>query len=252
MRPPGRWVSLTVIAAAGLALALLLDLPWPVRLAIVALVVVLAAGPFLLDRSARRTLRRHHDEIEEWAAATGMTYQPTLDRPEWVRWLPWRPHATLGPAVSGSYEGRQLTVAEYSRSRTLPHGGVVREAMVVCVVPLSRSHPDLVVDLPVLARWWPGRHVARFRTGEVAFDRRFRVRAEDPDHAAALLGPELRAGMLTHELPLWEVHERELIVAWPLSLRPAEMPERLAATLRLVELIEAAEDVAGGDIHIEE
>jgi hypothetical protein len=231
-------VSLAAIVVAGLALAFLVDLPWPVRVAIVAAVLVLAAGPFLLDRSASRTLRRHHAEFEAWATGAGLTYEPSPDQPEWVRWLPWRPHATVGPAATGTYEGRDLTVAEYSRSRAQPHGGVVREAMVVCAVPLARSHPDLVVDLPSVARWWPGRQVARFRTGEVAFDRRFRVRAEDPDHAAELLGPELRTGMLAHELPLWEVHGKHLLVTWPFDLRPAEMPERLAATLRLAALID--------------
>ena len=228
-----------MVAAAGLALAILLDLPWPARLAIIVLVAVLVAGPILLDQSARRAIRRHYTDIETWAAAEGLDYKAALDRPDWVRWLPWRPHASLGPVVSGEYQGRQVTIAEYSRSRELPHGGSVREAMVVAVVPLTREHPDLAVDLPTVTRWWPGRQAARFRTGDVAFDRRFRVRAEDPDDATRLLGPELRAEMLARELPLWEIHDADLIVAWPLSLRPRDLPPRLASTLRLVELIEA-------------
>lgn len=159
--------------------------------------------------------RQRLDEMRRWAAANGWTYTPRPDV-DWGRRLPGRGRRGVSFAVTGTIDGRQVTVAEYRYreiNATTDQPSFRTHRYVLTVVWLSRPGPTVAVvrrgALSQFVRSLFGGGTST--TGDEEFDRGYRVATDDPAGAASVLGPDLVAGHVTGAFPDWSMRGDELM-----------------------------------------
>ena len=202
-----------------------------------ALVVVLAVVNV-------RAERRRSEGIAAWAVAHGWRY---LRRPdvEWGAWLPGRNRAGVSFAVSTSVDGRIVSLAEYSyteHSSAGTEGGSTSTThrYVLVVVRLRRAYPRLAVERRgAFSRLGRALFGGGVQTGDEAFDRAFRVVAEQPAAAPVQITPALMAEHLAGTVPTWQIRGCELLATWSGRLTgPDQIPSFCRPMLRVAAVVD--------------
>jgi hypothetical protein len=209
--------------------------------AFLALAIVLAVA-------ARRRERRRREALQVWAVRSGWQYRP---RPqvEWWRRMPGRNKRGVALALSGVVGGRPASAAEYSytTTSTTHYGASVQSTSsthhyVLYVVRLRGPWPAMAVQRRGAASRF-GRALFGDRATAVGyepFDSAFRVSAEHAEQVRGLLGRELLAEHVAGRLPDWSLHGDELMtMETGLIADPAIIPGRLAALVRIADLLES-------------
>ncbi len=191
-----------------------------------------------------RAERARKAVLWDWAVTHGWTFTER-GRAAWTARLPGRNSRGLGVIVSGSLGGRWVTVAEYSYQTTSSSGDsttTTTHNFIVVLVVLDRMYPPVSVRhrgvFSQLGRAMFGDKPTA--TGYGLFDSQFRIDAQDPVCAKALVGPALIAAHTARTVPSWSLVGAELLTRIPTSgkLRdPNMIPGYAAQLLRVADLL---------------
>ncbi|GAB3942788.1 hypothetical protein GCM10027614_30460 [Micromonospora vulcania] len=221
-------------------------------LAVLGCVLALALVGLLVGLIAysRRRERDRRDVFQQWAMQHGWTVVPAPNV-DWGSRLPGRNRRGVSLALFGAVGGYRVSVAEYSYTET--HTSTSGDGMggtttttsshshpyVVIVVHLDEPHPAISVQ--------PRTAVSRIGqvlfgdagpvTGDQNFDKHYRV-AGDPVAVGQLVGPALRAEHLAGTVPLWALHQTELMTYQPGRIdSPYQIPNLAAPLIRAAALL---------------
>ncbi|MFY1617088.1 hypothetical protein [Micromonospora sp. WMMD736] len=153
----------------------------------------------------------------------------------------------------GAIGGYRVSVAEYSYTETHTStsgdglGGTTTTTSshshpyVVIVVHLDEPHPTISVQ-PRTAVSRMGQVLfgdAGTVTGDQNFDKHYRV-AGEPVAVRQLIGPALRAEHVAGSVPLWALHQTELMTYRPGRIEsPSQIPDLAAPLIRVAVLLTA-------------
>lgn len=198
---------------------------------VVFVVVVAAAGMFVLLPVLRHSDRTHRDNVARWASAHGWRYH---DRPHpaWSARLPGRESGRVVFAVTGVVDNRLITAAEY---RFESH------RFTVVVVHLDRPYPPLTVLDRELSREIGDAFAGStpIHTGHATFDRHFRATAVDQRYARLMLDPVMIQTQLDGPVERWSLAGRDLLTYTPgAPSSPAAIPELARPVMHLADLLE--------------
>jgi hypothetical protein len=194
----------------------------------------------------RERERARLDRIHQWAAHFGWVVTTSV-AVDWIARLPSERRQPRGVTlmVSGVVRGRPVAVAEYfyvaesmadsngTRTTTTTH-------LIVTAVRLATAYPPIAVQprraMSRLGRAMFGAGVTS--TGHNAFDRRFRVRTEEPALVRALFGPALLGEHLAGSVPLWDLAGYDLLT-WQRGRLddPRQIPALVASLVRVADLL---------------
>jgi hypothetical protein len=208
--------------------------------------VVLAVGLIVVAIVLqKRREERWRFFLRGWAKQRGwqVTFDPQVD---WPERLPGRHKRGVTMVLSGVLNGRRVAVGDYHHTTTTtspgPNGTTSTTTHthrhIVTVVWLNRPTPSVAIHHrgPVsrLGRRMFGDPATA--TGHAEFDRRFRIESRTPDEARRLFGPALIAEHLADRLPLWNLHNGNL-----LAHQNGRIKEPDAAVTMITPLIRVAD-----------
>jgi hypothetical protein len=146
--------------------------------------------------------------------------------------------------ISGGYRGRAVLAFDYAFSGRFQEG-TVRETYAVYAVDLPARLPDLALAPEgIRGRMRTAMGRGDVRVGDDAFDRTFRIDCADPNHAAAILHPEVRRKVLEAGKRSYRF-ENGALLTWELGSIDAYAldPKRLERQFDLlVSLVDAVPD----------
>jgi hypothetical protein len=213
----------TLAVAAGVVFVLIV--------VVVALVAVLT----------RRRRRGRAGRLEGWAHENGwtVTRRPVVD---WGVRLPGGNRDGIATMISGRVRGRPVSVAEY-----VVTGGRTDVTMVspdniyaVTVAVLAQPLPGISVEPrgPTSLRDQVVAGPGESATGNVAFDRTYRIRTNDPDAVPRWCTSQVIEAHLRGQIPAWSVHGNELLTYENGRLIPAAIPGRIGPVTYLADLLD--------------
>ncbi|MDG6110293.1 hypothetical protein Daura_49480 [Dactylosporangium aurantiacum] len=209
---------------------------------VVALIVVSAVVAARRERERREALR-------VWAKRHGWQ---VVERPqvEWGRRMPGGNRRGVSLALFGTLGGRPVAVGDYSYTTTststdangATHTTTTTHHYIAVVVRLRTPRPSVAVH-----RRGGGSKLWRSMFGDratavgiEAFDRAYRVNAQDASLVRAVIGGTLIAEHVAGWLPDWSVEGNELLTFVQGRIgAPERIPAQVGPLLRVAELIEA-------------
>ncbi|MCW6010565.1 hypothetical protein K1W54_39355 [Micromonospora sp. CPCC 205371] len=179
--------------------------------------------------------RRRRSALQDWARRNGWRYVES-PRVEWMSRLPGTSQRRVTLALTGVLNGREVTVADYSYTRTSTSttaGGdsgsrtstsSTTHHLVVVVVSLPEPGPTLAVErrggLSKLGRAIFGDKPTAL--GDEQFDSKFRLTGPDPDTIRRYVGPALAAEHIAGRVPPWSLYGTQLLTYYESRLDDAE------------------------------
>ncbi|MBP2334011.1 hypothetical protein JOF41_000189 [Saccharothrix coeruleofusca] len=213
-----------------------------IAFAVLAVAALLIAAGVAADRKYRAT-------VSAWAAAQGWRYREGGGGP-WTACLPRGDARKVRLQVEG-FRHYPVTVAHYqydttsTSSKTDMNGQSTRSTsttthhLTVHVVHLPFTYPPIAVRRRGL-----GSRIARgagYRdgkaTGDEEFDRRFRVRVDDPAVVPALITPALVRAHLDGVVPEWSLAGADLVSTSTGRIRVESVFSGLDPLLRVADLL---------------
>jgi hypothetical protein len=211
---------------------------------------LLCVGIFLtlivvLTVVTRRRERERQEALYQWA--TQHEWQMTRRPPAtWARRMPGGRGGVVSLALNGTLAGRPVAIGEYSYTTTTSSGSdgatsTETHHYVLTVVWLRQPAPTMSVSrrgsMSKLGRTLFGDRATA--VGHEAFDRAYRVSANDPRLIPAVLRPPLVVEQLTGRLPDWSVEGHEVLTYRSGRIGdPASIPAQFAGSLRIADLID--------------
>jgi hypothetical protein len=208
----------------------------------IALAIVLAVVAARRERERKEGLRR-------WATYNGwtMTLRPAVD---WGRRLPGRNRRGVTLALSGTVDGRPVTIAEYyyteTTTSTNANGSSTSSSTtyhyVLLLARLNRPGPTIsVYRRGALSKF--GRSLFGDRAtaiGHEPFDSEYRVAAKDASVVAHVLRPALVQEHIAGRLPEWSLEGQDLLTyRRGLIGDPATIPGQFAPLVRVATLLDS-------------
>jgi hypothetical protein len=196
---------------------------------------VIAAGFALIVYANWWTAKRRRETFRALATARNWTYVPADDSlPE--QW-PGSPfgigrHPRARNVVSGVHDGRPFVAFDYSYKTTSSGSNgssTSTEQYSICALAREGSLPGLEVT----RQSWFGRFATALgmqdhQVADPEFNRRYRVRAQTPEFAAAVLQPTTTATLLAADFGAWRI-TGDAILSWEKGKhRPEELDARFA------------------------
>lgn len=214
-----------------------------------ALLLTLVGSLVGLTAVTRRRERDRRDVLQQWAKQHGWAFVPSPNV-DWGSRLPGRNRRGVSLALFGAIGGYRVSVAEYSYTDVHIStngdgmGGTTTTTSshshpyVVVLVHLDEPHPTIAVQ----------RHTTVSRIGQVQFgdtvpatgdqnfDKHYRVAGEPV--AGQFIGPALRAEHLAGTVPLWALHQAELMTYQPGRIEsPSQIPDLATPLIRVAALL---------------
>jgi hypothetical protein len=208
--------------------------------ALVCLAVVGLIGLLVLAAvSTQRRERERQDRLRQWATGHEWSYTP---RPTtaWTTRLPGRNKRGVSIAVSGTMQGRPVSIGEYSYSESAgSNGATSTHHFVVVAIWFPEQYPPIGVRprgaLSKMGRALFGDERA---VGHEQFDREFRVTASDAEYARRIVGPALVQAHLSRGVPSWDLCGNELLAYFPGRIdQPERIPTLVDPLLRVAALL---------------
>lgn len=195
--------------------------------------------------------RRRRAALREWALRHGWRFDEA-PRADWISRMPGTSRRRVTLALTGVLNGREVTVADYSytRTSTTTTGGANGQSstststtthhFVVVVVTLPEPGPTIAVErrggLSKLGRALFGDRATAL--GDEQFDSRFRLSGPDPDTIRRYLGPALAAEHIADRVPPWSLSGRQLLTFYDGRLDDAErIPAFAEPLVRVAHLL---------------
>jgi hypothetical protein len=202
-------------------------------LVIVAVLVAVVAVGGLVDQGYRR-------KLQAWATARGWAYRENGGG-DWAGFLPkGRRRHGVKIQLDGTWQGRPVTLADYWY-QTIRSTGRTRTTrthhLTAVVVRLAAPYPAVVLHSRALGSLGlgiaqaVGLHPANL-TGIPEFDSRFRIET-GPHSGSELVTAQVIHATLQGNLPPWQLHGHDLIIAWPGSLNVPDLDRKLSQALTL-------------------
>lgn len=205
---------------------------------VICVLLVVLAG--LAAWWGRRRRRQRWEQLRAWAGRNGwrITRQPAVD---WWRRLPGANPRGITLLLSGTVRQRQIFLAEYEVTDLTSDGtgGTTPQTHhhTVVVAPLRRPLPEISVEARGVFSRLIGRDTG---TGDIAFDRAFRIRTPAPEAVASWCTPRLRAAHASgHVLVPWSVHGRDLMHHTPGRLDLAQAGAYAQSVAWLADALDA-------------
>ena len=209
----------------------------------VVLVIALIVVSVLRERERKERLR-------EWATHNGwsMTLSPSVD---WGRRLPGHNRRGVTLALSGTIDGRPVTIAEYYHKEETTSSGLNDRSStststrtyyyVLLVVRLSRPGPSIGVyrrrALSKFGRFLFGDRATAI--GQEPFDSEYRVAAKDASVVPQVLRPALVREHIAGYLPEWSLEGQDLLTYHQGRIGdPTTIPDMFGPLLRVATLLE--------------
>jgi hypothetical protein len=184
--------------------------------------------------------KRRRETFQTVAAARGWDYLPE-DPSLTQRWLgsPFG-HGDSPRArnvVSGVHDGRPFVAFDYSyTTRSSDSNGTSTSTFEysICALVLDRPLPRLEVTRESLfGRFATALGMQDHQVADADFNRRYRVRAQSQEFAAAVLHPDTTAVLLAAGFGAWRIWD-EVILSWE---RGKHRPEDLDARFALLDAV---------------
>jgi len=197
---------------------------------------------------ASRRERDRQEALQRWAVQYGwqVARRPAID---WGRRMPGRNKGGVTLALSGSIDGRPVTIGEYYYTHTTSSrnsdgtssSSTTTYHYVLMVVRLSRPGPTIAVfRRGAMSRF--GRSLSGDRAtaiGDEPFDSAYRVAADEARLVRSVLGRNLVAEHVAGRLPDWSLEGDELLTFHVGRIgEPTGIPAQFAPLLRVADLLE--------------
>jgi hypothetical protein len=207
-------------------------------LVFVAFAVIVALVHAIIEQNHRRGL-------QAWAMSRGLAVREGGGG-DWMKSLPHGRQADVTVQLYGTWQGRPVIVADYWYVTSRSAGRTTRsrrtQHLAVVIAHLETAYPPVVLHSRGLGGLGLGiaqamdPHPANL-TGDPEFDNRFRIEASEPG-AGGLVTAQVIEATLGARLPPWQLQGQDLVIAWPGSLKAANLDQRLNHALTLADLLD--------------
>lgn len=192
------------------------------------LIAFLATVSITLPLISRDRYRTHLRAAQSWARQRGLEFSTGAAHVNWTYELPRQANRGTRFQINGSTGRFPFTLAyvkhSYGDSET---GGTIEYTLVV--LHLRNAYPAAELERRRIGR--------RGRTGHPEFDRKFVISTDVPGGPGAVVSATLAEAMLSNELPLWSVRERELLCFVEGRQKVDEFDLALRQAFRVAELL---------------